>query len=409
MRIAMVSEHASPLDPIGANAGGVSRYVAELAGRLAGRGHEVTVFTRRADPDSPARARLRAGVTVEHVPAGPPEYVHRDRLLPYVPEFGRYLAERWGQPDGRPDVVHAHFWMSGVAALAGVRGVDAPLEVPVVQTFHTLGAVEQRHQGASASPPERLRMESAVGRRVDRVLAACTDEVQELARMGVPRTSVSVVPCGVDIEHFTPTGPVAPRGARPRVIAVGRLVERKGFATVISALRGVPGAELVIVGGPDVDQLAGDPEAARLLAWADHHGVADRVRLVGRVDRAEMPALLRSADVMVAVPWYEPVGIASLEAMACGVPVVATTVGGLTDSVVDGVTGVLVPARRPDAVATELRKMITDPIRRTEYGVAGVDRARSRYSWDRVALDVERVYERALPANLDSVVAEGVR
>ncbi|GGS30956.1 glycosyltransferase [Actinokineospora fastidiosa] len=387
MRIAMVSEHANPLAALGGvDAGGQNLHVAELSAALARRGHDVTVYTRRDDPDSPEEVATSAGYHVVHVPAGPARPVPKDDLLPHMGEFARYLRDRWTRQP--PDVAHGHFWMSGLATVVAADGLD----MASVQTFHALGVVKKRHQGrADTSPPERVRIERMVGTRVDRVAATCSDEVFELVRMGVPRERISVVPCGVDLGRFTPDGPTAARGRRFRVVSVGRLVPRKGYATLVRALPSVPDTELVIAGGSGRTD---DPEARALLELATSLGVADRVHLVGQVSRADMPALLRSADVVACVPWYEPFGIVPLEAMACGVPVVAAAVGGLTDTVVDGVTGVHVPPRDPRALAARLRELLPDDLRRTMLGVAGADRAHARYGWDRIAADTERVYER---------------
>ncbi|EHR60239.1 glycosyltransferase [Saccharomonospora cyanea] len=394
MKISMVSEHASPLAALGeVDAGGQNVHVAELSAGLTRAGHEVTVYTRRDDEKQPDEVTMPGGYRVVHVPAGPPRYVPKDELLPHMGEFTRFLSSHW-EAD-RPDVVHAHFWMSGLASLMAAR----PLDVPVVQTFHALGVVKRRHQGAhDTSPAERIGLERLIGRHASRVAATCSDEVFELVRMGLPRSRMSVVPCGVDLERFTPQGPAEPRDHRYRVVSVGRLVPRKGFDVAIAALRSLPEVELVIAGGPQEGRLAEDPEAQRLLRFASELGVADRVRLTGQIARADVPALLRSADVVVCTPWYEPFGIVPLEAMACGVPVVAAAVGGLTDSVVDGVTGVHVPPRRPDAVAAAVRKLLSDAALRDAYGIAGSDRARCRYSWDRIATDTFRVYERVVPA-----------
>jgi glycosyltransferase involved in cell wall biosynthesis len=141
----------------------------------------------------------------------------------------------------------------------------------------------------------------------------------------------------------------------------------------------------VIAGGPDRAELDSDPEVRRLRELAERHGVSDRVEFRGRVGRAELPALLRSADVAVCVPWYEPFGIVPLEAMACGVPVVASSVGGLIDTVVHGVTGVHVPPRDPARVAEALDGLLGDPARRRVLGAAGTRRARERFGWGRVA------------------------
>jgi len=173
-------------------------------------------------------------------------------------------------------------------------------------------------------------------------------------------------------------------------------VRRKGVDTAITALAGVPGAELVVAGGPDAADLDADPEARRLRALARSRGVEDRVRLVGRVGREDVPALLRSSDVVVCVPAYEPFGIVPLEAMACRRPVVASAVGGMLDTIADGVTGLLVPPRRPDRLGAALRALLRDPFLLQAYGEAGIDRARSRYSWERIATETVRVYASVL-------------
>jgi D-inositol-3-phosphate glycosyltransferase len=394
MKIAMVSEHASPLAALGGvDAGGQNVHVAALSEALVRRGHQVTVYTRRDAEHLKDRMRLPSGVVVEHVPAGPPREIPKDELLPHMPAFGACLASRWVKDP--PDVVHAHFWMSGLASLIGSRENG----IPVVQTYHALGVVKQRYQGpADSSPAGRIRLEKAIGHDAARIIATCSDEVFELVRMGVNRRSISVVPCGVDADQFTPEGPAAARDSRYRLLAVSRLVPRKGIDTVIVALRKVPDAELVVVGGPDAADLPRDPEYRRLADIADRAGVADRVRFAGRVPRPQMPGLIRSADVVVSVPWYEPFGIVPLEAMACGVPVVASAVGGLIDTVVEGSTGLHVPPRRPDALAFVLRQLLADPVRREGFGIAGADRARARYSWGRVAADTAAVYAQVLGA-----------
>jgi glycosyltransferase involved in cell wall biosynthesis len=389
MRIALISEHASPLAALGGeDAGGQNTHVAELATALVRGGHEVTVYTRRDDRAQPAQVPVAAGFTVVQVPAGPPRPVPKDDLLPYMGGFGAWLARRWTGAD-RPDVVHAHFWMSGLAALTATRRT----RVPVVLTYHALGSVKRRHQGTrDTSPPMRIGYERMLGRRVDRVVAQCRDEVDELTSLGVPRARIAVIPSGVDSAHFVPDGPPALGADRPRVITAGRLVPRKGFQDVIRAMQWAPGAECLVLGGPPGHAVAEDPFGQRLLEIARQAGVADRVRLIGAVPREEMPAWYRSADLMVTAPWYEPFGLTPLEAMACGVPVVATAVGGLIDTVVDGVTGELVRPRDPAGLGHTIRRLLADPGRRLRFGAAAVDRARTRYSWQRTAEQLTAVY-----------------
>jgi D-inositol-3-phosphate glycosyltransferase len=392
MRIAMVSEHASPLAAIGGvDAGGQNLHVAALAAGLAGRGHDVRIYTRRDRSAQSGMAEMCPGVMVEHVLAGPTRPMPKDDLLPYMRMFGHWLAERWTGGTWAPDLVHAHYWMSGLAALAARRRWP----VPIVLTYHALGSVKRRHQGEQdSSPPTRERYERLLGRQVDRVIAQSRDEVAELALLGVPAGTISLVASGVDLSRFTPEGPTAPRGPMRRLLSVGRLVARKGHEDIIAALRRVPGTESVIVGGPAASQLAGDPVAAQLLRLARRHNVIDRFLLTGAVVPQLMPSWYRSADLTVCTPWYEPFGLTPLEAMACGVPVVAYAVGGITDTVVDGVTGLLVPPRDRDALATALAGLLASPSRMRELSAAAVRRAREHYSWDRTVDQMLAIYRK---------------
>jgi len=393
MRISMVSEHASPLAVLGGvDAGGQNVHVAALAEALARRGCDVVVHTRRDDPALPRRVAMGEGVVVDHVDAGPPSEVPKDELLPFMSTFAEQLREQW--LEDRPDIVHSHFWMSGLAALEAAED----LGIPVVHTFHALGAVKRRHQGErDTSPRGRIALEHDIAAGAERVIATCTDEVAELQRMGIPAGSVVVVPCGVDRERFHPDGPAESRPVgRHRLVAACRLVERKGIGDLLHVLPAVPDAELHVAGGPDAAQLELDPEAQRLRRLAAELGVADRLVLRGRVSRDAMPPLLRSADLAVCVPWYEPFGIVPLEAMACGTPVVASAVGGQIDTVADGVTGRLVPPRDPVSLAAVLGELLGDPERRQALGGAGVRRVRRLYGFDRIAGVTEAVYRDVL-------------
>ena len=211
MRIAMISEHASPLGD-----GGQHTHVADLSAALAESGHEVRVYTRRDDPAVAEVVTTPGGIAVVHVPAGPAHVVPSDLLLPYMGEFARRLEELWRDGGWRPEVAHAHFWTSGLAAVTAARQFG----IPVVQSFHELGEIESGNQ-----KPSRSGYERALGRAVDRVVAQSQDEVRGLVRIGVPRARLAVVPAGVDSVRFCPDGPVAERDpVRPRILSVGRLV-----------------------------------------------------------------------------------------------------------------------------------------------------------------------------------------
>jgi glycosyltransferase involved in cell wall biosynthesis len=208
----------------------------------------------------------------------------------------------------------------------------------------------------------------------------------------------------VDTDAFRPLPSAARSAGHPRLLAIGRLVERKGVGDVIQALSHLPGVELLVAGGPAPDLVDTDPEVIRLHALARRLGVADRVRFLGSVSRSDVPAVTCSADVVVAVPWYEPFGIVPLEAMACGRPVVGSAVGGLLDTVIPGVTGELVPPRRPDLLAPVLRDLLADPGRQTAYGEAGRARAVHTYQWRQVVAATEDVYASVATPRLRSGV-----
>jgi glycosyltransferase involved in cell wall biosynthesis len=251
VQIALVSEHASPLAAIGGvDTGGQNVHVAELAAGLVRLGHAVAVYARRDDAGLAERVSTSAGYEVVHVPAGPAAPVPKDDLWPHMAAFADHLTEMFKFQE--PDVVHAHFWMSAWASARACRRLGLPLLV----TFHALGSVKRRYQRpADTSPLNRIRVEVAVAGAARRIVAAATDEVRELALLGIPSAKVSVVPRGVDLEHFTPdettySSPSIPeRRSRYRLLSVGRLVPRKGYDIVIEAMTWLLEAELLIAGG----------------------------------------------------------------------------------------------------------------------------------------------------------------
>jgi glycosyltransferase involved in cell wall biosynthesis len=389
--VALVSEHASPLAVLGgADAGGQNVYVASLARALADIGWRVTVFTRRDDPRLADTVPMGPGVSVRHVTAGPPCEIPKDHLFPFMAAFSDGLRSAFTAD--RPDIVHGHFWMSGWAALRAGR----PLRLPVVETFHALGVVKRRHQGAEdTSPAEREATERMLLRNATHIIATCSDEVRELAALDSRSPArVTVVPCGVD-PGFTRHGPLdsEPRRQPHRLVSVSRLVPRKGVDDAIRALAQISDAELVVAGGPPQEEVRIDPAVAQLHEVARHCGVGARVVFRGRLGREEVAALLRSSDVAVCTPWYEPFGIVPLEAMACGVPVVGSAVGGLLDSVVHDGTGVLVPPRDPRAIAGAVSTLLADESRRIRMGASAARRVARLFSWDGVARQTAQVYD----------------
>ena len=397
MKIALVAQNATPLHPrAGSGPDRDDIGLSELTRTLAGQGHRVTVYAQKNLPDQPAHAELHAGVRVEHINAGPVPEATADGgpddadLLERVPAFSGPLRSQWQRE--RPDVVHAMRWTSGLAALAAARD----LGIPVVQEFRSLSVTERRADGVKAdgASAARIRLEPAIGRSATAVVATNSAEVADLASLGVHRSSIRVVPWGVDTSLFTPEGPVAKRNGRPRLLTAADLTQRQPLETLLRALTRVPGAELLVVGGPDEARLGSDDGYVKLAKFAATLGITDRVIFTGKVGHAAMPALLRSADLVVSTCQYEPSGITSLQAMASGTPVIAPPVGGHVDAVVDGTTGIIIPPGRPALLAQRIRQLLAHPMLIEAYGVAAVDRVRSRYSWDRIAGETLAVYDR---------------
>ena len=405
MKIALISEHASPLAVAGGvDSGGQNIYVANVARQLAEAGHQIDVFTRRDRALLPLISDMD-GVRVIHVPAGPPRQLPKEQLLPFMDEFAAFLIEFFRRESEPYQVIHANFFMSGLAALR----VKAALGIPVVTTFHALGRVRRFHQGADDGfPDERFAIEDELVAQSDIVVAECPqDEADLIEHYRADPARIQIVPCGFDAAEFSPIERAAARealGWRPHeftVLQLGRLVQRKGIDNVV---RGVgllqqvyrAPAQLYVVGGnSDAPNELATPEIARLRGIARECGVAERTTFVGRRGRALLRYFYSAADVFVTTPWYEPFGITPVEAMACGTPVIGADVGGIRYTVADGVTGFLVPPRDPAALAARLDQLRRDPALARRMGEAGLARARAEFTWRGVGDSLAQIYARA--------------
>lgn len=400
LKVALISEHASPLAAVGGEyAGGQNIYVAKVALMLARLGHQVDVLTRRDHPDQPGCLDLTRGVRVVHLPAGPAQPLSKEGLLPFMPEFNR-AAERLTRHNGGYDVIHANFFMSGMAGMH----LKETFDIPLVTTFHTLGLVRREHPGvADAFPAERVEIERQVMQVSDCVIAECPQDHEDMVRLyHADARRISMVPCGVDVEAFRPMDRRRARaalGLSPDefvVLQLGRMVPRKGVDNVIRALaamdRKAP-IRLLVVGGDHVSpDESRTPEIGRLSRLARCLGVHAQVTFVGQRRRDELPLYYAAADVFVTTPWYEPFGITPLEAMACGRPVIGSAVGGIQYTVVDGVTGYLVPPRDPQALAQKLADLHANPSLAEAMGRAGRIHVRRSFTWDQVVHELERIY-----------------
>ncbi|MGE2720882.1 glycosyltransferase [Mycolicibacterium celeriflavum] len=358
--------------------------VVEQAAAQVRSGHHVTVYLRQADAESSDPCLTPQGYTMMPVPAGPATPLPEGELFEYAEPFAQFLDAHWTAD--RPDAVHGHFGMSGFAAQLAARH----LNLPTVQTFSPARETEPAVDTRRGRLRDRRHLEALVARSASWVTASCTEDVSRLVRLGVPRGRVCVVPFGVDLQLFNPDGPVAPRGDMHRIVTVGRFAPRNGFDTIIRALPHIAGAELLIIGEPDSADAESDSEAGKLIQLATNLDVAQRLRIIASVPREALPAILRSADVAVCTSQSD----GGLEAMACGVPVVASWSGPMLDAIVHDVTGYLIDATRPAELPKALNRLLRDDFLRQSMGASGCDRARARFSWEQVASDYERVYSR---------------
>lgn len=403
-QIAMISEHASPLSRLGgADFGGQNLYVGQVAKALAGLGYEVDVFTRRDSPILPETADWVDGVRIIHVPAGPPTFVRKEDLLPYMDEFAAFTIKFARSQRTAYDLAHANFWMSGLVAAELKRA----LGLPFVVTFHALGRVRREHQReADQFPDARFEIEDRIVREADHIVAEAPQDEEDLLRLyHADPAKISIIPCGFDPGELWPISKALARvslGLPPEervILYVGRMVPRKGIDTVIRGFAGLRRehhveARLLVIGGESEEpDPRVTPEIGRLQAVAAEAQVADRVVFLGQRGRDQLKYYYSAADVFVTTPWYEPFGITPVEAMACGTPVIGSNVGGIKFTVRDGETGYLVPANQPQALADRLAHLYANPRLLALFGRQAIDRANSLFTWQKVAAALSTRYE----------------
>jgi glycosyltransferase involved in cell wall biosynthesis len=397
MKIALIADQLCVPSPTDTYPGAPGRRVMPMAGALAARDHDVTVYSRRHCAARGAAAD-RPGVSVELLDAGPRRALPGELLLPYIAAFADQLADRWRRDP--PEVVHAQSWTSGVAAVAGARGLGIPLAV----TLHPPGAGGHRKAG----PGARERMESSITRSVQTVLACSDREAARLSRLTASRrdprsASVRIVPPGVDTATFCPEGPAAARGTRARLLVVSPPGDGPEIATALRALAELPNTELVVAGGPARGRLRRDPGYGALTELARQLGVADRLTCTGAVREADMPELMRSADVLVHLGQDHGLAMVPVEAMACGTAVIAAENGAQPDAVIHENTGFLVPPGNPAQLVRRIRQMLASPMLLEGYGIAAARRAADRFSWDRIAQETLTVYTALLSRQIPAV------
>lgn len=420
MRIAMLSYHTCPLATLGGkDTGGMNVYVRDLTRELGRQGLAVDVFTRSQDEHQPhVKEDLGFGNRVIHVPAGPEVPLAKEILYRHVPEFVGGIREFARANRAHYDVIHAHYWLSGVAA----RSLRTAWDTPFALMFHTLGHMKNRIAQSEAERESDLRVqvETELMAQADRLIAATPAETAQMQWLyGADLSRAAILPPGVDVNLFYPR-PADQAKARIGVdpdkillLFVGRIEPLKGLETLLRALarlkdRGVCQCHqlcLSIIGG-DVAETAAvrNAEMDRIKALRGELGLEGMVTFLGKQDQDTLPDYYAAADAVVMPSHYESFGMVALEAMACGTPVIASEVGGLAFLIRDGETGFHVPDRDPEALSERICAIITDPLLRARLGGQAAEYARA-YRWEVIAGRMISEYEGMLSRQVQRLIA----
>ncbi len=398
--IALISVHGDPAIEIGKEeAGGQNVYVRQVGEALAQQGWQVDMFTRKASPNDPTIVNHALNCRTIRLSAGPEEFVSRDNIFEYLPEFVEQLLKFQRQHNITYSLVHTNYWLSAWVGmqLKKIQGVKQ------VHTYHSLGAV--KYKSVTTVPiiaTTRLATEKAVLETADRIVATSPQEEEHMRMLVSQRGKIDVIPCGTDIQRF---GGITQEQARTKlgispeskvVLYVGRFDQRKGIETLVRAvgssqLRGNPNLKLIIGGGSRPGQSDG-MERDRIESIVDELGMRDFTTFPGRLGDPDLPIYYAAADVSVVPSHYEPFGLVTIEAMACGTPVVGSDVGGLQFTVVPEETGLLCPPKDDVAFAEAIDRILTNPEWRNQLGQNARKRVEEMFSWDGVASQLGELY-----------------
>ena len=391
-RIALISFHACPLMAPGeGKSGGMNVYVRQLADSLRGLGVEVDIFTRDHLDCHLKQDELSSGARVIHLHGGPIDVPMED-LFNYLPEFLNKLIKFRNDNNIVYDSVHSHYWLSGwVGELFA-----SEMNLKHVITFHTLSLIKMQSRAGEVEPVRRQMIEKELMANADGLIAFSQHERDAMTRLyGVDPNKVAIVPCGVDLDRFHPVNRDVSRlnlglNGDKVLLYVGRIESLKGLellAHTAAQMQSVEEVKVLVVGGDD----GKSKELERIKRLTEELKVDHLFEFIGRVDQEELPSYYSAADVCVVPSFYESFGLAALESMACGTPVVASRVGGLPTVVKHGRTGYLQSWRCPEAFANSVEMIISSQSLRDSMGRAARDQAET-LGWDNVASKMIEIY-----------------
>ncbi|MBW4421263.1 MAG: glycosyltransferase family 1 protein [Myxacorys californica WJT36-NPBG1] len=408
--IALISDHGDPAAEIGKEeAGGQNVYVRQVGEALSKLGWQVDMFTRKANADDPTIVQHNPYCRTIRLSAGPEEFIPRDRLFEYMPqfveEFQKYQAKH------HYPLIHTNYWMSAWVGLE----VQKTHNVQLINTYHSLGAVKyEAVPDRPAIADTRLAVEKAILEQAHCTVATSPQEAEMLRSLVSSLGHIEVIPCGTDVSRFHAIPKADARiqlGLNPTdevMLYVGRFDPRKGIETFVRAAGSIKqnavdasNLRLVIVGGSDPTKSDGQ-ERQRIEQLVNQLGLADHTTFAGRVGHDLLPLYYTAADVCVIPSHYEPFGLVAIEAMACGTPVVASNVGGLKFSVVSEETGLLVPPQNEVAFATAIERILTDELWARKLRKRACERVQQNFSWTGVAAQLSDLYRRMLAQSIMS-------
>ena len=409
-RIAMLSVHTCPLATLGGKeTGGMNVYVRDLSREFSRRGIEVDVYTRSQNPAIPRLSQLADHSRVIHVKAGPEEPYNKNKIYDHLAEFVAGVQAQVAADRPDYDFIYSHYWLSGLVARALCRS----WQVPFTQMFHTLAEMKNRvaQTPAEREPDQRAYCEGEIAHFADRLIVATPLEKNQMTWLyGAPVEKISIVPPGVDLDRFKPMNQAEARayiGMPPDhqlILFVGRIQPLKGIDTLMRALALVRQKEPAIAKNICVSIIGGDSnpdteteqsELKRLELLRAELGISDLVTFLGAKDQDTLVYYYSAAEMVVMPSHYESFGMVALEAMACGTPIIASDVGGLSFSIEDGFNGYLVPGRDPQTLAEKIIMLLKYPVLREQFG----EQARTwvaRYSWVDIAGELLEVFGHTL-------------
>ncbi|MQG21515.1 MAG: glycosyltransferase family 1 protein [SAR202 cluster bacterium] len=391
LNVAVLTVHSCPLATLGEqDAGGMNVYVLALARSIIGSDLSIDIYTRDHESCTQKITRINESLRIIHLRAGQPD-LDKYELLSALPNFIENLVSFAADESKIYDVIHSHYWLSGFVG----NHLKRIWQVPHITSFHTLAEVKQRFMSGTIESADRASIEASIISLADGVVAFTTHEKEALVNYyGATSEQVFVIPCGVDLELFKPSEQFEARSqldfdARPIILFVGRIEPLKGVDLLcksVAMLKDVDSPRLIVVGGESERT-----EMERLDDLVQELNLNSNIEFVGPVDHSELPLYYNAADVVAIPSYYESFGLVAVEALACGTPVIASRVGGLSDIVQSDEVGYLVSCRRPESFAERLEIVVGNKYLRDSFK----DAARAsvmHLGWGKVASEIGALY-----------------